>query len=421
VLPDLKEEDICGSPFGVQGYTVHADFGGEAALARLRQRLQRRGLRLLLDFVPNHCALDHPWTRSHPEFYIRAGEAELAREPQNYTRIETAQGPMVLAYGRDPYFPGWPDTLQLNYRHPGLRAAMIGELLAIATRCDGVRCDMAMLVLPEVFVRTWGQASLPWNGAAPVDSPFWVEAIGRVRQQRADFLFMAEAYWDLEWPLQQQGFDYTYDKRLYDRLRGGDAGAVRGHLGADPEFQRRSVRFLENHDEPRAASVFPPEKHRPAALVTFLVPGLRFFHDGQIEGRRCHVSMHLCRKPDEATDREIETFYLRLLDCLKRPVVREGRWVLRECRAAWEGNGTWGQFVVFTWEGVGPRLLVCVNCGAAQGQCYVQLPVGELAGKKVLLRDLLSEARYEREDLPRHGLYLDLPPWGCHLFAIIEH
>jgi hypothetical protein len=419
-LPDLSEDDICGSPFAIQAYTVHADFGGDAALARLRERLRRLGLRLMLDFVPNHSALDHPWTRSHPEFYIRGSEAELAHAPQNYTRIETAQGPGVLAYGRDPYFPGWPDTLQLNYRHPKLRAAMIEVLRAIATRCDGVRCDMAMLVLPEVFARTWGQASIPWDGAAPVDTPFWTEAIGRVRQESPEFLFMAEAYWDLEWELQQQGFDYTYDKRLYDRLHSGDAGAVRGHLHADPEFQRRSVRFLENHDEPRAAFVFPLEAHRAAAVVTFLVPGLRFFHHGQIEGKRRHISMHVARGPAEEVDTRVEGFYLRLLECLKRPVVRQGEWSLRECRQAWEGNGTWGQFIVFTWQGTGRTLLVCVNYGSAQGQCYVDLPLREWAGKKVSLRDLLSEARYEREDLPRNALYLDMPPWGYHVFEVVE-
>ena len=69
-LPDLREEDIAGSGFAITGYTVHAQLGGDAALMRLRERLRQRGLRLLLDFVPNHTGLDHPWVENHPEYYI---------------------------------------------------------------------------------------------------------------------------------------------------------------------------------------------------------------------------------------------------------------------------------------------------------------------------------------------------------------
>src|SRR5262245_32229739 len=57
-LPDLQEEDIAGSGFAITGYTVHPALGGDAALARIRQHLQDRGLRLMLDFVPNHTAPD---------------------------------------------------------------------------------------------------------------------------------------------------------------------------------------------------------------------------------------------------------------------------------------------------------------------------------------------------------------------------
>jgi hypothetical protein len=421
LLPDLREEDICGSPFAIRAYALNTDLGNAASLPRLRQRLRDRGLRLLLDFVPNHTALDHPWAAEHPEFYLRGSEADLAREPQNYCRVPTPRGPLILAHGRDPYFPGWPDTLQLNYRHAGLRAAMAGELERIAELCDGVRCDMAMLLLPDVFTRTWGDASLPGDGSPPVDASFWPEAIGRVRARYPEFLFMAEVYWDLEWTLQQQGFDYTYDKRLYDRLHVRDAEGVRAHLCADHEFQRKSVRFLENHDEPRAAGAFPPCVHRAAAVVTYLVPGMRFFHEGQLDGRRIKVSMHLGRRPNEPVDAVLCEFYAGLLDCLRRPEVRDGRWRLLDCRAAWEENRTWKHFLAFAWDGAnGQRFLVVVNYGPTQGQCYVRLSCEDLRGRQVVLRDLLGPARYERggDDLLGRGLYVDMPEWGYHIFEV---
>ena len=418
-LPGFTEDDICGSPFAVRAYTVHADFGGDAAMARWRERLRKHGFRLMLDLVPNHTALDHPWTQSHPEYYIHGSEDDLTREPHNYKRITTGRGVAVLAYGRDPYFAGWPDTLQLNYRHPGLRQAMIEELKAIAERCDGVRCDMAMLLLPDVIARTWGEHSRPADDAAPVDDLFWPEAVAAVRAKRPDFQFLAEVYWDLEWTLQEQGFNYTYDKRLYDRLHGGDAPGVRGHLNAGLDFQRRCARFMENHDEDRAAAVFPPGQYEAAALVTFLTPGLRFFHDGQFEGRRLRTSIHLARRATEAADARIAAFYERLLACVKRPETRNGRWRLLSCRPAWEGNPTWDRFIAFRWDDeAGRRLLICINFGPTQGQCYVNLPADEWRDGKWLLRDLMGDANYQRDgdDLAAHGLYLDIPEWKGHVF-----
>jgi len=411
ILPDLTEDDICGSCFAVSSYTVHPDFGATAALERLRRRINRRGLRLLLDFVPNHTAPDHHWASESPQFYVRGTEDDLARAPQNYRRIETRQGPQIVAYGRDPYFPGWPDTLQLNYGHPPLQEAMRTELSKIARLCDGVRCDMAMLVLPEVFKRTWGIAA----------TPFWPAAIQQVRRDRPEFIFMAEVYWDLEWTLQQQGFDYTYDKRLYDRLRDHAARPVRDHLRADPEFQRKSARFLENHDEPRAAATFSDDVHRAAAVATFLVPGLRFFHQGQFAGRRARIPVHLRRGPEEPPNLVIREFYALLMKCVQLPAARDGDWLLLECAPAWGGNDTNDGFLAFTWQGPdAQRLLVIVNFAANQGQCYVPLRLAGLQGRTVHLTDLMGPARYDREGdrLVAPGLYLDMPAWAYHVFDV---
>jgi glycosidase len=421
VLPDFRPEDVVGSVFAVQAYEVAPALGGDAALRRLRGRLRERGVRLMLDFVPNHTARDHPWVSARPEFYVHGTEADLAREPQNYARAETVGGPAVLAFGRDPYFPGWPDTFQLNYRHRGLRDAMAGELTRVAGLCDGLRCDMAMLLLPDVFLSTWGDRARPADGSEPDDSPFWPAAIARARARHPEMFLLAEAYWDLEWSLQQQGFDATYDKRLYDRLRARDAASVRGHLHADPEYQRRSARFLENHDEERAAVAFPPDVHRAAAVVTFLVPGLRFFHQGQLEGRKVHPSVHLARRPDDPTDPALAAFYDRLLSVLKRPEPRLGRWRLAECREAWPGNPTWDHFLAFGWDGpTTGRLLAAVNYGPTPGQCFVTLPPEAPSVTALRFRDLLGPAVYDRDarDLSARGLYLDLPAWGFHVFAV---
>ncbi|MBI3862431.1 MAG: alpha-amylase [Planctomycetia bacterium] len=410
-LADLTDDDIPGSGFAITDYKVHAALGGDAALARLRARLKKRGLKLMLDFVPNHTGPDHVWVDQHPEYYVRGAELDLARAPKNYTWVKRKAGDLLLAHGRDPFFPGWPDTLQLNYGNPATQEAMIATLEKIAGQCDGVRCDMAMLVLPDVFERTWGLTA----------EPFWPKATKRVRAQSPGFCFMAEVYWDLEWTLQQQGFDYAYDKRLYDRLRDHHARPVREHFLAGLDYQNKLARFLENHDEPRAAATFPPGVHEAAAVITFLSPGLRFFHQGQFEGRKKRISPHLGRAPDEPPDEALRRFYERLLAVLRQPVVRDGQWRLLECASGWDGNWTNDCFVAFAWErGAGERLIVAVNYSEHQSQCRVRLPFADVAGHVWRLQDQLGTDVYDRDgdELHSRGLFLDLKPWEACVYAL---
>lgn len=422
-LPDATDEDITGSPFAISAYRTHADFGGDAALARLRGRLALRGLRLIADFVVNHAAPDHPWLRGHPEWFITGTEHDLAAAPENWTRVPAGREgrETILAHGRDPHFPGWADTVQFNLRHPACREALCAELEALAEKCDGLRCDMAMLAHGDIFGRTWGERALPGDGALPAGGEFWPEAIRRVKRTRPDFLFIAEAYWDREGRLQEEGFDFTYDKRLYDRLRRGEAAAAREHLLAAPAFQERSLRFLENHDEDRAAAAFPGPMHRAAALVTYLSPGMRLFHEGQAEGRRVRVSMHLGRRPDEPPRPEWREFYGVLRALLRRPELVEGGWKPAMVAPAWEGNPTHGGFIAFTWNRLGlPGILGAVNYGPDRGQCLVRLDLAALTAETLRLKDLLSDEEHLRDtgELAGRGLYLDMPGWGCHLFEI---
>jgi glycosidase len=365
----------------------------------------------MLDFVPNHVGLDHRWVSEHPEFLIAGSELDVIRSPHDYVGLDGPRGPRYFAHGRDPNFPGWPDTLQLNYGNPNLVDAMQSELLRIADQCDGLRCDMAMLLLPDVFERTWGNRI----------EPFWPSAIRKVRERHPDFVFLAEVYWDLEWTLQQQGFDFTYDKRLYDRLRSCQPAAVRDHLRADLGFQNHLARFLENHDEPRATESFPGQMQEAAAVVTYLTPGLRFFHQGQLEGFRKRISPHLVRGPDEAIDSRQVEFYQRLLSVLRMPLVRDGDWRLLDCSPAWHDNWTWNCCVAFAWSGRnGSRLVAVVNLAPHRSQCHVQLPFADLRGNAFRLTDLMDGAAYDRsgDQLAGRGLFVDLPEWGYHVLEV---
>ena len=411
-LIDLEEQDIVGSGFAIKGYEASDAIGGAEALQRFRKRIAARGMKLMLDFVPNHMAPDHPWVQDHPDYFIRGAEADINRAPENFARVRRTHDELILAYGRDPYFSGWPDTIQLNYGNHHLQEAMKKQLLHVATQCDGLRCDMAMLLLTDVFNQTWGIG---------ID-PFWPDANRRVKVNNPGFVMMGEVYWDLGYEMQQQGFDYTYDKRLYDRLLTGEATPVRDHLKASLDYQEKLARFLENHDEQRAASVFPWEAHQAAAILTFLTPGLKFFHRGEFQGHKVKVSPNLGRGPDESPNPLIDTFYKNLLKVLNRPLFHEGDWCLVEPLPAWDDNPTYINFIAFTWSYQDELVLAIVNYASFQGQSRIRPPLQDLKGYTLSLQDLIHDEAYQRDgtELSQTGLYVDLPGWGFHLFEITK-
>ncbi|MCC6756202.1 MAG: alpha-amylase, partial [Solirubrobacterales bacterium] len=335
------------------------------------QALIERGVRLILDFVPNHVAPDHPWVESHPEYFIQGNESELSTDPGPFIRINDK----IFAFGRDPFFPAWTDVLQLNTFDAGLRAAVIDTLTTIGAQCDGVRCDMAMLLLNHVFERTWSGRA----GKKPA-TEYWSEVISGVHETHPEMLFMAEAYWDLEWDLQRLGFDYCYDKRLYDRLKHDTPEGVRQHLRADLGYQEKLVRFLENHDEPRAAATFAPEQQRVVAIATFTQPGARFFHEGQFEGRKVRPPVQLRRRPQEAVDTNLQDFYRTLLQELNSPALRKGKWRLLE-RTGWPDNASYLNLVAWSWRHQDDRVVIVVNLSDTEAQGQIQLPWDDLRGQ----------------------------------------
>jgi hypothetical protein len=409
-LADFTEADNVGSPYCVRSYEVDQHLGGREGLAKARKELAKRGMRLILDFVPNHVAPDHPWVTDHPEYFIQGDSGDSMREPAAYI---TAGG-NVFACGRDPFFPAWPDVLQLNAFNEGLRAAIIDTVNDIADQCDGVRCDMAMLVMNDIFQRTWGVRA----GERP-EEEYWPKLITTVRAAHPGFLFMAEAYWDLEWELQQQGFDFCYDKKLYDRLEHGPAESVRLHLCADMAYQERLVRFIENHDEPRAAAAFSPEKERAAAVATTTLPGAVLLHEGQFEGRKVRLPVFLGRRPGEPPDTDLQAFYHALLRVIAKEGLRKGAWRLCN-REGWPDNQSFLNLVAWCWTGESARHLIIVNLGEYAAQARIQVSGDGIRGTTWRLVDLLTGETWDRDgdEMGSAGLYFDLGPWRYNFFRM---
>jgi glycosidase len=399
-LSNFTAEDVVGSGYCVHRYVVDETLGGPKGLAVAREQLSKRGMRLMLDFVPNHVAPDHPWITEHPEYFVHGSEEDVRQNPFAFFE----QGGQIIACGKDPYSGAWTDTAQVNAFNPGLRAAALETLEAISSQCDGVRCDMAMLLINDVFERTWGGHA----GMRPA-TEYWRDLIEAVRQVNSKFLFMAEAYWDLEWELQQQGFDYCYDKRLYDRLVHENAESVRLHLLADSAYQDRLARFIENHDEPRAAATFGAAKARAAAVVTLTLQGAKLLHDGQFEGRCVKLPVQLGRRPDETPDENLQAFYRKLLAAVRESQFSRSEWQL--CgRTGWPDNNSCQNLVAWCWTARDSRRLVVVNLSETRSQAIIHLP-----WEQGVWADLMTDEVYRRTG---RELFVDLGAWGFHFWTL---
>jgi len=410
-LPDVRADDIIGSPYCVHRYVADERFGGPEGLAAARAALSARGVRLILDYVPNHVAPDHPWVIENPEFFIQGDADDLKADPAGWLEA----GGRVLAHGRDPYFPPWPDVVQLNAFSPAAREATARTLSDIADQCDGMRCDMAMLMTNDVFAKTWGSKA----GEQPAEE-FWPAVIGELHANHPETVLIAEAYWDMEWTLQQQGFGFCYDKRLYDRILEGDPSAVRGHLRAGLDYQSRLVRFLENHDEPRIAGKLPPVLQRAAAVAIATLPGATMWHEGQFEGRRVFVPVFLDRRPDEPLDEELAGWYRALLDRVSDHFVRTGTWRLLEA-AGWPDNQSCRNLLAWSWDGDdSARHVVVVNLSQAPAQGQIPLPWPDLPGRGWRLTDLAGAEEFDRDGggLAAPGLFVDMSPGQSYLFEV---
>ncbi|OGH59098.1 MAG: hypothetical protein A3G34_02100 [Candidatus Lindowbacteria bacterium RIFCSPLOWO2_12_FULL_62_27] len=414
-LPDVTPEDVVSSPYAVKDYLVSPALGGDDALADLRRRMKQRGLRLMVDLVPNHVARDHPWVSSHPDRFVSGTASDLAREPQNFFKVKTSAGMKILAHGRDPYFDGWQDTVQINIFSAPMRKAMTQLLLKLAACSDGVRCDMAMLLLNQVFKNTWKNKV---SDIPPTE--FWSDAVSAVKAKFPDFIFLAEAYWDMEAELQGLGFDFTYDKKLYDLLRKGEASHIRQHLKAAAAYQSRSARMIENHDELRAAAVFEGDRARAAALLTFGAPGMRFFHEGQFDGRRIKVPVQLRRRREESADRPTQEFYGRLVAELSADSLKNGEGRMLESLQTWNENSSHQRIFAFWWQDGDRGRLAVVNYAPDPSQAYVKIPLPASSGRSARFKDMLSDRSYDRnvEEVRTRGMYFAMTGYDVHLFEV---
>ncbi len=410
-LRDWQKEDVIGSPYSIDSYEFNPALGSTEDFYNVKSLLNNKGMKLILDFVPNHLSVHTHLLKTNPEIFLEASEENYNTD--NHTFFKSDNG-KYYAHGRDPFFPAWQDTVQINYYSLEARKFMDNVLLDLTDVCDGLRCDMAMLVLNNTFYSTWVGALK--NYPRP-EKDYWADTIAKIKAKREDFIMIAEAYWDLEWVMQQQGFDYTYDKTLTERIRSGYIDAIKGHLQADTEYQQKSVRFLENHDEERTLSIMNCERNKTASAIIATIQGLKLYNDGQLEGRKIKLPVQLGREWAETENKLLKAHYDKLLSITKAEIFKSGKWTLLEPEPGWDGNFTYVNMLSWLWTYKDEHRLVVINHSETLSKCRIKLSL-EGFPEEVEFIDLMNDKTYLRsaEEINSIGLYVELKPFNTHIF-----
>lgn len=300
---NLNEIDIYGSPYSINDYVLDDLLGQKDELFNTKQKLNALNKKLILDFVPNHMSIDSIWVNKDPNLFLEANEST---ESQNQFIHSNGRS---YCFGRDPYFNGWTDTIQWDFSNPKVEKIHIEILSEIAQRADGVRCDMAMLLLPDVFERTH-RKDFKYS---------WSRVIKTIKSNFPNFKFYAEVYWNREAELLDLGFDATYDKSLYDSMVENRFESIYNELkniGRNQRNTPQKIRFLENHDEKRSQLVFAERSKTYFSLLCFS-ESILLFHFGQSFGFSKKIPVQMISVDDETIDQELFEFYKRIFSTLK--------------------------------------------------------------------------------------------------------
>lgn len=417
-LKDWQTDDVIGSPYSIDRYEINPTFGTKEELLEFKSKLNQQGIMLILDFVCNHFSAKSSLIWTNKEIFLFADEYIFKNDPYTFYP-SPANHKEFLAHGRDPLFPPWKDTAQINFYNEDARIFLINVLKDLTLLCDGVRCDMAMLPLNNIFYNTW-IGVIKKHGYERPEKEFWEAAISEVKHVRDDFVFIAETYWDLEWQLQNLGFDFTYDKRLTDRLISGDIKSIKDHLNAELSYQNRSVRFLENHDEDRAIVKLGRERSMAAAVIISTIPGIAFYFDGQCEGKKVKLPLQLGREPEEKLDEKIKEFYKNLFCITRDEIFKNGEWKLLEPYAVNQNDQTFDNLLAWEFRYGNELRIIVVNYNNVTSRGRLKFDVSTTA-TEIQLNDLLNKTTYKRsvKEIKEKGLFVELKSFNSHIFSII--
>eukprot|EP01118_Nematostelium_gracile_P000619 TRINITY_DN10670_c0_g1_i1.p1 TRINITY_DN10670_c0_g1~~TRINITY_DN10670_c0_g1_i1.p1 ORF type:complete len:505 (-),score=114.64 TRINITY_DN10670_c0_g1_i1:32-1546(-) len=408
-LPGYTMDDIIGSPYAVVDYVINPELGSPSDLEQLRTKLNALGMGLMLDFVPNHSAIDCPWVNNSESYYVRAPKgSQPPYNPNIYLPNGVAYGSVCQGCG------AWTDTAQFNYWDNNERAARTKQLMTVASFADAIRCDMAYLLLNDLFAQNWGSNVESWGYSRP-PTEWWADAISAVKSQYPNVVFLAEVYSPWQPNLQAVGFDYTYDKTLYDNLGSNNINGLKDWLTSNSySFLQHSAHFVSNHDEPRAASFFGSWwRANAAALMTYTLPGMKFYWMWVDRGYSNRLDVHLRRETSESTIQDTVDLYDTLRSITNADVFNLGTWTYMDV----QNND---DLIAYSWEYNGEKRLCVINFNGQENGGVIVVPnaAARNGNDTLTVVDLLSgDVFYRSATVMRTtGLDVLVNSWYAQIF-----
>ncbi|HCE66483.1 MAG: alpha-amylase [Geobacteraceae bacterium GWC2_55_20] len=331
-------KQICGNPdaiasaYSLYDYEVAADLGGWDALASLRARARKRGIRLASDMVPNHTGIYSRWVIQHPDWFVqtdyppfptyRFNGEDLSHDTNVCLQIEDGywnksdaavvfrhydrrtDRTRFIYHGNDGTSIPWNDTAQLNYLIPEVRESVIQTILHVARNFPIIRFDAAMTLAKKHYQRLWfplrglgggvpsrvehGMSKEEFDTVFPVE--FWREVVDRVAAEASGTLLLAEAFWMMEgYFVRTLGMHRVYNSAFMNMLKTEENAkyrqTIKNVLEFNHEILKRFVNFMNNPDEKTAVAQFGSQgKYFGACVLLATMPGLPMIGHGQIEG-----------------------------------------------------------------------------------------------------------------------------------------
>ena len=407
VLPDCTKADIIGSPYAITEYICNPEIGTNEDLLWLKKELNSRDLKLMLDFVPNHSAIDAP-TASNPKLYIRAPKGK--ENPERYTESG-------FAFGRynnnlDP----WQDVIQWNYWEEETRKIMKDNLMTVLSYADGIRCDVCGLLLNDAIGTTWKEELEYWGYTRP-EKEFWEIALAEVKEKYPNAILLAEVYEPKHIEtLTKLGIQYSYNRDVLVKLQDDNTckDVVTYIKSVAPEYWKHSAVFVENHDENRIVyNMASVDKAKAAGTIAATIGGMTFMNHGQWSGYKNKLEVHLRRGYDEMENKDVKKYYKKLMQIIQDPAFRGEKLEIVENM----GGKKKDDFVAYKRIKDESFYLVVVNFSDSFG--CANIPIWDLKGKgECSIREVINDREYLRivENIKKEGLTVCLSPWESQIF-----
>ena len=405
VFPNWKKEDVIGSPYAVVKYVCNPEIGTNEDLIWLREQINSRDMKLMLDFVPNHSAIDAPAAKLNPQLYIRAPAGK--KNPNRYTDSG-------FAFGSYPFHPPWKDVIQFNYWEKETRNMMKNNLMTVLSYADGVRCDVASLLLNDIIEIAWKEELDYWGYHRP-STEFWEYAFAEVKSKYPNAILLAEVYGDKEIEaLYKLGFHYCYNKDLLIRLMGSTLELKKYLKNKTENNWGHLANFVENHDEDRIVyNMGNVKKAMAAGTIASTVGGMIFINHGQWSGYKNKLEVHLRKGEDEDENNEVKNYYQKLIQIIQDPAFTGSNYYfINDIKGDKKDD-----FIAYLREEGDSHYLVVVNYSNSYGCANV--PIYNMNDNvDVSLYEVFNDEEYIRNgsDIRNKGLIVCLNPWETQIF-----